>query len=204
MDHDASTAAGQRLRTALAARHRADAALRAAARDIADAAPGQNGTLADELARTCPDLPIGDLELAAAAADVLEPDDTSSSTPTPRPVIPPVTYLRGAGVDSRTFDRVHAALWRHGVWTTSDRTRAMHLSRGGLPVWMVDFSTTGEPGPDTITISQVRAVFEPGHQRMDFKRAASRAYPRPLRADRLDTRALAELVAATTVLMPTI
>lgn len=161
------TSVGQ-LRAALADNRCADSAPRAAVHEV-----------------------LVDLESAATQAKgrVLEPPV--------RPPMPPVVFLRGAGIDGSTFDRLHGALWAHGLWTLTDRTRAMHLSRGGLPVWMLDFSahTTGAP----ISIAEVAAryVDAPSGRQLQFKRVHSHHhFERPLRAGELDIEAVAGRVAA--------
>ena len=121
-----------------------------------------------------------------------------------RPPMPPVVYLRGAGVDGATFDRLHHALWGRGLWTLTDRTRAAHLSRGGLPVWMVDFSlprSAATQQPDQVSIAQVRAIYTPasgaaGGQQLQLERLAVRRVDRPVRVGELDTETLADQVAA--------
>lgn len=175
-----------RLRAALDAKHRADAALTQTMRQIIT-----SGELSPEaLAREFPDLTPDQITAAAAPAD---PDSAVSSPPP----MPPVVFLRGAGASSRVFERVTAALWEQGLTTFTNRTQAMHLSRGGLAVWMLDFSVpkNTDPGETPISVGEVRAVFDDQHQRMEFKRVHGRRFDRPMRDGDLDERALASLVA---------
>lgn len=114
------------------------------------------------------------------------------------PPMPPVVFLRGAGVTSRVFQRVTAALWRHGLWTTTNRTQAMHLSRGGLTVWMLDFSLPPHVRPDetAVSLGEVRAVMDESRQRMEFKRIRGQQLDRPTLDGDLDEETLAARVAA--------
>lgn len=114
------------------------------------------------------------------------------------PPIPPIVFLRGAGITSRVFERVTAALWRHGLWTTTNRTQAMHLSRGGLTVWMLDFSLPqhARPGETPVNFDEVRAVMDESRQRMEFKRVRGQRFDRPTQDGDLDEETLAVRVAA--------
>lgn len=213
----AANGAGLRLHAALTARRRADAAIRAAVHDLVPdtAANTEDASelLANTLTHTVPDLNPDDVALATVTAlEVSAAAETSSSTTPTRPPMPPVVFLRGAGVDSHTFDRIHAALWARSLWTTTNRTAAMHLSRGGLPVWMVDFSVPQQPAAasttqtgtgELVSISEVRAVYEPDGQQMQLKRISGHRVDRPVRAGALDVDALADLVAAETVITRT-
>lgn len=87
--------------------------------------------------------------IAAAAA----PTDTETSFSSTPPPLPTVVFLRGAGVASRVFDQASAALWERGLLTTTNRTQAMHLSRGGLAVWLLDFSVPKDTDPAATPVS---------------------------------------------------
>lgn len=144
--------------------------------------------------------------------------DPTATSPAPgeqpaqpqRPPMPPVVYLRGAGVDGTTFDRLHHSLWARGLWTLTDRTRAAHLSRGGLPVWMVDFSlprSAAAPQSVQVSIAQVRAIYTPAGaaadaRQLQLERVAVRRVDRPVRAGELDTETLADQVAAAVLDVP--
>lgn len=73
-----------------------------------------------------------------------------------RPALLPAVYLRGARVGEDVWDRVKEAMWRRGWCTVLDRTAAWHLSRGRVPVILVDFSarTHGD-----LKVGLVRAKF---------------------------------------------
>ncbi|GIF75684.1 MULTISPECIES: hypothetical protein [Asanoa] len=74
--------------------------------------------------------------------------------PSPPPLTPTI-YLRGAGVDDDTWDRVDRAMWARGWATVRDRTSAWHLERGGVPVVYVDFSTNVEVDDHRAVIVQL-------------------------------------------------
>ncbi|WP_433716974.1 hypothetical protein ACQP2U_42365 (plasmid) [Nocardia sp. CA-084685] len=75
--------------------------------------------------------------------------DTEGRPVTESPTAPVTVYLRGAGRGDRTWQQVREAMWARGWRTTSDRTSAWHLARGGYPVVQCDFSTSLDetPGP---------------------------------------------------------
>jgi hypothetical protein len=201
----------ERLQLALAERHRADEAIRRAVRELVpdDATAEQPGSrLADILAAAVPGMHQDDVELAADTAvhHLADSASSTSSGPAQPPMPPPVVYLRGAGVDGRVFRRLRAALRSCGVWTTTNRTAAMHLSRGGLPVWMLDLSVPKTPAPattpadpaagDQVSISEMRAVYEPapGGQQLVLNRVRGQRVTRPIRAGELDVDGLVTLV----------
>lgn len=64
-----------------------------------------------------------------------------------RPALPPVVYLRGAGIPQELWDRVETEMWRRGCVTVHDRLSAWHLCRGGAPLVMVDFSDELDDNP---------------------------------------------------------
>lgn len=212
-DH-AADVAGLRLRAALTERRRADAAIRGAIRTIidivaSDRAPVDTNTeargtpLANTIAHAVPDLTADDIALAVATKD----HQQGTSSPAPerpgRPSMPPMVFLRGVGINTRTFDRVHVALWARGLHTITDRTSAMHLSRGGVHVWMVDFSAAGEAKTGApVSIARMCAVYEatPGGQQLQFKRVASSQVNRPVCEGELDVDMLADLVAAEAIM----
>lgn len=66
-------------------------------------------------------------------------------------VLPPVVFLRGAKVPASRWTAVEQAMHQRGLITVRDRTQAWHLSRGGAPVVLVDFS--GDKG----MVARVRA-----------------------------------------------
>lgn len=63
-------------------------------------------------------------------------DDTTPS----QPDMPPVVYLRGAGMSTDAWGRVQEACWARGWQTVRDRTTAWHHARAGRTVVMCDFS----------------------------------------------------------------
>jgi hypothetical protein len=80
---------------------------------------------------------------------------------TPRPSLTPVIYLRGAGVRQPAWRRIERAMWAQGWDTTHVRTEAWHLARGGVPVAILDFTSTHGSGltRETITVGKVRAKY---------------------------------------------
>lgn len=66
-------------------------------------------------------------------------DRADETTPQP-PTLPPVVYLRGAGVSVAAWDRIAQACWTRGWQTVRDRTTAWHHARAGRTVVMCDFS----------------------------------------------------------------
>ena len=69
------------------------------------------------------------------------------------PVLTPVVFVRGPGVDSATWAAVTAALQRRGWMVVRDRTQAWHLARGRVPVVLVDISH------DQPVVGRVRARY---------------------------------------------
>jgi hypothetical protein len=58
----------------------------------------------------------------------------------PNPALTPVAFLRGAGRGPEAWTAVERALRSRGLHATHDRLSAWHLSRGGTPVVLADFS----------------------------------------------------------------
>lgn len=57
-----------------------------------------------------------------------------------RPQLPPVVYLRGAGMPDTLWSQIEQAMWARGWFTERDRDAAWHLARGGATVATLDFS----------------------------------------------------------------
>lgn len=66
-------------------------------------------------------------------------DRADDATPQ-QPPMPPVVYLRGAGMSTDAWGRVQEACWARGWQTVRDRTTAWHHARAGRTVVMCDFS----------------------------------------------------------------
>jgi hypothetical protein len=59
-----------------------------------------------------------------------------------QPPVPPLIYLRGAGVKDTAWNRLRRGCWTHGWSTVDDRTTAWHAARGGRTVVLADFSVS--------------------------------------------------------------
>lgn len=80
------------------------------------------------------------------------------ATPEQPPALTPAVFLRGSGADRETWDAIEQELHIRGVVTVRDRTAAWHLSRGGVPVVLVDFSVpkSGRVGKGVIGLVKAR------------------------------------------------
>jgi hypothetical protein len=91
--------------------------------------------------------------------DALLNADPTAPQPPPNP---PTIYLRGAGCNQSTWERVEKAMWARGWDTVKHRTSAWHLARGGCVVVLCDFSSADGQGlsMDTVLVGRVRAKYE--------------------------------------------
>lgn len=68
----------------------------------------------------------------------------------------PVIFMRGARVDNSVWTALQKQLWTRRWPTTTKRTEACHLARGGTPVIFLDFS---KRTADDLKVAGVRAVY---------------------------------------------
>lgn len=68
----------------------------------------------------------------------------------------PVIFMRGARVDNSVWTTLQKQLWTRRWPTTTKRTEACHLARGGTPVIFLDFS---KRTADDLKVAGVRAVY---------------------------------------------
>lgn len=124
---ETSTISQQRIAAARATVEDAQAAMEAAIRD--EITSGR--ATVSEIART-----LG-AKNRQRIYTILERADTTAPS---QPDMPPVVYLRGAGMSADAWGRVQEACWARGWQTVRDRTTAWHHSRAGRTVVMCDFS----------------------------------------------------------------
>ena len=89
-------------------------------------------------------------------------DRADETTPQP-PTLPPVVYLRGAGIGRAAWDRIAQACWTRGWQTVSDRTTAWHHARAGRTVVQCDFSVA-DLDDEPVHVRAVTAKYAPATQ----------------------------------------
>ncbi|MEU7822937.1 hypothetical protein [Catellatospora sp. NPDC049133] len=140
----------------------------AVARRAVDAAKlAEEQAIRDALADSTP---VSDVARALGTKDrtriyAIQGKDPQGQAPQ-QPALTPAVYLRGAGADAATWQRVEAAMWARGWATVRDRTTAFHLARGGTPVVFCDFSTDLDATPGAhfgyklfVRVGRVRAKY---------------------------------------------
>jgi hypothetical protein len=106
--------------------------------------------------------------------DALLNADPTAPQPPPNP---PTIYLRGAGCNQSTWERVEKAMWARGWDTVKHRTSAWHLARGGCVVVLCDFSSADGQGlsVDTVLVGRVRAKYGETTERVSIIETLSTA-----------------------------
>lgn len=160
-----------------------------AARDLAR--DGFAATVRDAVAAGIPQGQIAKiLDIKARSyiyqlADSGEPLDDVPSVP-----LQPVIFMRGARVDNSVWTTLQKQLWTRRWPTTTKRTEACHLARGGTPVIFLDFS---KRTADDLKVAGVRAVYRNDDLALELINGGTVKMPR-LPDGSLDTFAITRLV----------
>lgn len=175
---DALVAWSLRLREASAARDLARDGFAATVRDAVGAGLPQ-GQIAKIL----------DIKARSYIYQLAQGDDRDDVEVEPVP-IQPVIFMRGARVDNSVWTTLQKALWLRGWPTTTKRTEASHLARGGTPVIFLDFS---KRTADDLKVAGVRAVYRNDDLTLELINGGTVKMPRQPDGA-LDTTAIIRLV----------
>lgn len=116
-------------------------------------------------------------------------DDATDEDVPPAP-LQPVIFMRGARVDNSVWTTLQKQLWLRRWPTTTKRTDACHLARGGTPVIFLDFS---KRTADDLKVAGVRAVYRNEDLTLELINGGTVPMPRLPDAS-LDTSAITRLV----------
>lgn len=161
-----------------------------AARDLAR--DGFAATVRDAVAAGIPQGQIAkilDIKARSYIYQLAEGDDGVDGDVPPAP-IQPVIFMRGARVDNSVWTSLQKQLWLRRWPTTTKRTDACHLARGGTPVIFLDFS---KRTADDLKVAGVRAVYRNDDLTLELINGGTVPMPR-LPDGSLDTAAITRLV----------
>lgn len=161
-----------------------------AARDLAR--DGFAATVRDAVAAGIPQGQIAKILDIKARSYIYQLADGGEGLDDDVPPVPlqPVIFMRGARVDNSVWTTLQKQLWTRRWPTTTKRTEACHLARGGTPVIFLDFS---KRTADDLKVAGVRAVYRNDDLTLELINGGTVTMPR-LPDGSLDTSAITRLV----------
>ena len=160
------------------------------ARDLAR--DGFAATVRDAVAAGIPQGQIAkilDIKARSYIYQLAGADDATDQDVLPAP-LQPVIFMRGARVDNSVWTTLQKQLWLRRWPTTTKRTEACHLARGGTPVIFLDFS---KRTADDLKVAGVRAVYRNDDLTLELINGGTVKMPR-LPDGSLDVAAITRLV----------
>ena len=161
-----------------------------AARDLAR--DGFAATVRDAVAAGIPPGQIAKILDIKARSYIYQLADGVEGLDDDVPPVPlqPVVFMRGARVGNSVWTTLQKQLWTRRWPTTTKRTEACHLARGGTPVIFLDFS---KRAADDLKVAGVRAVYRNDDLTLELINGGTVKMPH-LPDGALDTAAITRLV----------